>query len=372
MQILRKTELKAYKKAKKIGQKGVIEILSKKGLVGRGGAAFPTARKWQFAIDTKSDTKYVICNADEGEPGTFKDHLVLEKVPENVIEGIIIAAETIAAKQAYIYLRGEYEYLKPKIQKAISYVLKRSGSKVKIDIVVGAGAYVCGDETAIIKSIEGYRGQAYLKPPFPPVEGLWGKPTVINNVGTLANVPQAILFDDWDPHLRLFSLSGDVTKPGIYEFPMGVSLKKLIELGKPKNPVKAVYFGCFGGCMPYKEILLTPENVCGQNCVIGAGTIIVVDNTHSIVDMAETIAKFYAFESCGKCTPCREGSKRCLDLIAKIQSGKATKQDCDTLLDLALHIHETSLCGLGQTATNHLITALKYFREEFEQKCKLH
>ncbi|MBU0980226.1 MAG: NADH-quinone oxidoreductase subunit F [Nanoarchaeota archaeon] len=370
MQILRKTGLKGLEKARKIGPESVMKLLIGRELLGRGGAAFPTGKKWQFASGTEADEKYIICNADEGEPGTFKDKFIINKNPETLVEGIIIAAETIGAKQAFIYLRGEYVYLKSKLAKVINELTKKARTKVKIDIILGAGAYVCGDETAIIQSIMGYRGSPYYKPPFPPVEGLWGKPTVINNVETLTNVPQAILFKDWDKDLRLYSLSGNVTKPGIYELPVGASLAKLIKQGEPENDIKTVYFGCFGGCMPYKNIKLTADNVCGMHCVIGAFTIIVVDERHSMVDMAETIAKFYEHESCGKCTPCREGTKRILDLIRKIRAGKAKSEDINTLLDLAEHIHDTSLCGLGQTATNHVLTALRYFRKEFQEKIR--
>lgn len=370
MQILRKTNLKAFEKAKKLGSKKVIEILAKKGLTGRGGAGFPTAKKWEFALNAKSDEKYVICNADEGEPGTFKDKFIIKNNAETLVEGILIAAYTINAKKAFIYLRGEYDCLRNSLQKTVDKVLKKAKSSIKIIIVSGAGSYVCGEETAIMKSIEGYRGQPYYKPPYPPVEGLYGKPTIINNVETLTNVPQAILFDDWDNNLRLMSLSGNLTKPGIYELPVGYKLTKLIELGKPKNKIKAIYFGCFGGCMSYSEIELSPENVCGKNCAIGSYTIIAVDEKQSILDIALSIAKFYCHESCGKCTPCREGTMRIVHLLEKIKAGKAVKEDLNTLEDIAKHIHETSLCGLGQTATANLLTALKYFRNEFWEKLR--
>lgn len=259
MQILKKTNLRAFKKAKLLGSNGVLSLLGQKELLGRGGAAFPTAKKWEFALTKKADAKFIICNADEGEPGTFKDKYIIENNPKTLIEGIIIAAHVIRAKKAFIYLRGEYEYLIKPLQKEIKEVLKEAQTDLNIEIICGAGAYVCGEETAIIRSIEGHRGQPYYRPPFPPVEGLWGMPTVINNVETLTNVPQAILFDKWDKDLRLISLSGNLTKPGIYEKPVGTPLSKLIELGKPKKKIKAIYFGCFGGCMPYQEIPLTPE-----------------------------------------------------------------------------------------------------------------
>ncbi len=368
MQILRKTNLKALEKAKKLGAKKVIDILKKKNLTGRGGAAFPTGKKWEFTLNAKSDTKYVICNANEGEPGTFKDRFIIKNNPETLIEGILIAAYVIKAKQAFIYLRGEYDNLRNLLQKTINKVVKKSG--VDIKIISGAGAYVCGEETAIIQSIEGQRGHPQYKPPYPAVDGLFGKPTIINNIETLTNVPQAILFNDWDPNLRLMSLSGNIANPGIYELPVGYKLTDLIKKAKPKNKVKAIYFGCFGGCMPYSKIELTPDSICGKNCIIGSYTIIVVDEKQSILDTALSIAHFYCHESCGKCTPCREGTIRVCHLLEKIKSGKATKQDLEILEDLAMNIHETSLCGLGQTSTNHLLTALEFFRKEFEEKLR--
>lgn len=370
MQILRKTGLKAFEKAKELGQEGTLKILEDKGLVGRGGAAFPTAKKWRFAINTKADEKFVICNADEGEPGTFKDRFVLMKNPEAVIEGIMIAAQTIGARRAFIYLRGEYVYLEAKLKKLITTMLKKAKADMTIEIVVGAGAYVCGEETAIMESIAGKRGQPYYKPPFPAVKGLWDKPTVLNNVSTMANAAQAILFDDWDANLRLMSISGDVKKPGVYEKPIGTKMTELIEEACPQCKIKAVYFGCFGGCLPYSDLELTPDNVCGKNCIVGAFTIIAVGEDQCIVDLTESIAYFYRHESCGKCTPCREGTARILEMIKKIKAGKAKPEDLETLNDLAQYIHEASLCGLGQTATNHVLNAMEYFRDEFEAKLK--
>lgn len=370
MQILRKTDLRAFEKAKKLGADKIIALLDKKRLVGRGGAGFPVSKKWKSALDTKADERFVICNADEGEPGTFKDKFIMENVPENLIEGIIIAAYTVGAKKAFIYLRGEYNYLKKGLEKTISSVLKRSKADVSIEIAVGAGAYVCGEETAIMRSIEGLRGQPDYKPPYPTVEGLWGKPTVINNVETLANVPQAILFNDWNPDLRLFCISGDVKKPGVYELLIGINISKLMKLAEPKSKVKAVYFGCFGGCMPYREMDLTHDNVCGQDCVSGSCSMIVVGEKQSIVDMAYVISKFFAYESCGKCAPCREGTIRALMLLRKIKKGKAKKQDLELLQELGEHIRATSLCGLGQSCSNHIRTALKHFYKEFKVKIR--
>lgn len=370
MQILRKTELKAYKKALKLGSSKLIKIIKDKKLTGRGGAGFPTGTKWEMVANEKSSEKYVICNSDEGEPGTFKDKFIIQNNPSALIEGILIACYAVGASKAFIYLRGEYDYLESKLNKTIKEVLSKSKSKISIEVFMGAGAYVCGDETAILESIEGKRGHPRHKPPFPTVKGLYEKPTVINNVETLTNASLAILYDDWDTNLRLYSLSGNVTKPGVYEMPVGINLCELIKLGKPENKVKAVYFGCFGGCIPYCDMPLTPEHVCGKDCMLGSCTIIVVDNKHSIVDIATNIAKFYEYESCGKCTPCREGTLRILSLLENISMGRAKLKDINTLQELAEVIKESSFCGLGQTATQHLLTALSYFREEFEAKCQ--
>ncbi len=372
MQILKKTNLKALEKAKKLGSEKIIALVSKKGLTGRAGGGFPTGKKWQMVKETPANEKYVICNADEGEPGTFKDRFILENNPETLIEGIMIACFAVNAKKAYIYLRSEYTSLKPKLQKTINEVLKKAKSKLNMEIFSGAGSYVVGEETAIIASIEGKRGQPNLRPPYPTTQGLFNKPTVINNVETLTNIPQLVLFDDWKD-LKLHSLSGCVNKPGVYELPIGIKLKDIIKLAEPKNKVKAIYFGCFGGCLPYeqfKEMEMKQENICKQNCALGSSTMIIVDETKSIVDIATNIAKFYEFESCGRCTPCREGTMRILHFLEEISLGKATKEDFETLQELAWVIKETSFCGLGQSSMNHLLSALQYFKKEFEAKLK--
>ena len=370
MQIKKRTQGKAFAKAIKLGPKSIIKLLKDKGLAGRSGGGFPTGMKWEMVFNEKEKEKYVICNADEGEPGTFKDKLILTKNPETVIEGILIASYVIGAKKAFIYLRGEYEYLVSKINKAIKEVKNKTKSKTEIEIALGQGAYVCGEETAIINSIEGHRGQPEQKPPFPTTDGLFGKPTIINNVETLANASLAILYDDWDPNLRLYCLSGNVTKPGVYEIPLGTPLCKLIEMGRPKNKIKAIFLACFGGSLPYCEMPLTPEEVKKKGCIHGTGAIVAVDENHSIVDVCTNIAKFFEFESCGKCTPCREGTMRILALLQNISMGKATKKDLNTLQELAEVIKETSFCGLGKTSTLHVLSALKFFRKEFEEKCR--
>ena len=371
MQIELKTSLKALEKAKKLGPKGVLKRLDKMGVVGRGGASFPTGRKWKIALETSSDEKFVICNADEGEPGTFKDKLIIKKNAETMIEGILIAAYTIGAKRCFIYLRGEYDYLRDELETKINDIIKKSGLAITIEIIRGAGAYICGEETSIIQSIMGNRGYAMYKPPYPPVEGLWGKPTIVNNVETLTGVSQSILFDDWDSSLRLFSLSGNVENPGVYEFPLGVKMSKILDVVKSKNKIKAVSFGCFGGFMKIKKNMeITPENICKEGCQHGAFSMIFIDETHNIVDVSYTIAKFYTYESCGKCTPCREGTIRLLERIKQVKEGKATKKDLGLLEEFAEHVQETSLCGLGQSAGNYILTGLKHFKSDYLEYLK--
>jgi NADH-quinone oxidoreductase subunit F len=370
MQILRKTGFKAYEKALDLGAKQVIELIKHKKLTGRGGAGFSTGEKLSQVYDAPGNEKYVICNADEGEPGTFKDKFVINNNIEALIEGIFIACFIVKAKKAFIYLRGEYDYLESKLNKAIKDAKLKTRFNLDITIVVGAGAYICGDETAIISSIQNERGLARLKPPFPTSCGLYGKPTLIDNVETLANVPLALLYDDWDANLRLYSISGNVSKPGVYEAPLGIKLNELLSKAEPENKIKAVFFGCFGGCMPYSDMEVRPENICDRECLLGSCTIIAVDEKHSIVDVCKVIAKFYEFESCGKCTPCREGTLRILELMNKIVEGNATEKDLDTLQEIAEVVKETSFCALGQTATQHILTALNYFKNEFEAKVK--
>lgn len=371
MQILRQTNLEGLKLAKKLGAKKVLDLMEKKGLVGRGGAAFSTAKKWKMALKNKLKGIYFICNADEGEPGTFKDKFIMKNNPETFIEGILIAAYVLEAKKCFIYLRAEYDYLREDLEKKISKMIKESKMKVEIEIVRGAGAYVCGEETAIMQSIMGFRGQSMYKPPYPTEEGLWGNPTVLNNVETITNIPQLILFDDWDSNLRLFSISGDVHLPGVYEWELGVQMDTILDTVKPSQELKAVSMGCFGGIMPVdRKSLVTNETICGEDCQHGAFTFIFIGKNRNIVDICLSIAKFYTYESCGKCTPCREGTIRVLNLLKKVRDKKATKEDLVSLDELARHIRETSLCGLGQSSGTHVITALEHFKKDFEEFLK--
>lgn len=381
MQILRQTNLEALKLAKELGPEKVLQILERKALVGRGGASFPLAKKWKLALDAKkkntnknnSKDIYLICNADEGEPGTFKDKFILKNNPETLIEGILIAAYTLNAKKAFIYLRNEYEFLLNDLENTIKSLLKKSKmeNKVEIKIVRGAGAYICGEETAIMQSIMGYRGQSQYKPPYPTEQGLWESPTVLNNVETLTCVPQALLYDDWNPNLRLFSASGDIENPGIYEWELGVKMSTILDTVKPKQEIKALSFGCFGGIMPVnKNTFVTTETICEEDCQHGAFTIIFIGKNRNIVDICLSIAKFYTYESCGKCTPCREGTIRILNLLKKVRDKKATEKDLELLKELSQHIKETSLCGLGQSSTNHILTSLEHFKPDYMEYIK--
>lgn len=373
MQILRQTNLKALKLAKKIGPEKTLKILEEKRLVGRGGASFPLAKKWKIALESKKKNKnkeiIIVCNADEGEPGTFKDKFILENNIETLIEGILIAAHTLNSKKAFIYLRNEYDNLRKKLENKIKELLKKSKTKnLSIEIVRGAGAYICGEETAIMYSIMGYRGQPTYKPPYPVEEGLWGNPTVLNNVETLTCVSQALLYDDWDPNIRLFSASGDIENPGIYEWEIGVKMSTILEAVKPKQEIKAVSFGCFGGIMPIeKNFFVTQEAICKEECQHGAFTMIFIGKNRNIVDICLSIAKFYTYESCGKCTPCREGTIRIVNILKKIRDKDAHESDLILLKELSKHIKETSLCGLGQSATNHILTSLEHFKEDYKK-----
>jgi NADH-quinone oxidoreductase subunit F len=367
MQILRQTKLEALEKARTLGSDGVLKLLDEKRLVGRGGAAYPAGKKWRTCRDTPADERFVVCNADEGEPGTFKDKFIIKNNPETLIEGMLICAYTIGAKRCYIYLRGEYSYLKPKLEEAISSVLAKANMPgVSIEIALGAGAYICGESTALLQSLMGNRGNSMYKPPNPTRNGLWGKPTVINNVETLTCAAQAVLFDDWDPDARLFSLSGNISNPGVYELPLGVKMSTVIDLARPFKKLKAMSFGCFGGIMPVDEnMLITPESICKNNCSHGAFSVVFIDETQNVVDVALSIAKFYCYESCGKCTPCREGTVRILNLLRKIREGKGAPEDLVTLRELAEHIQETALCGLGETCGNHVLTSIEHFPNDY-------
>jgi len=368
----------------------VIDVMKKSGLRGRGGAGFPTGVKWQFEKDQPGDEKYVICNADEGDPGAFMDRSILEGDPNAVLEGMAIMAYAVGAHVGYIYIRAEYPIavhrLKIAIKEAEEYGLLgknifNSGFDFKIEIRLGAGAFVCGEETALIASIEGKRGMPSPKPPFPAVHGVWGKPTSINNVETLANVPQIMLKGaDWYASMgtekskgtKVFALGGKIKNTGLVEVPMGTTLREIIyEIGGgcPNNKAfKAVQTGGpSGGCLTEKE-LDTPidyDSLIAAGSMMGSGGMIVLDEDNCMVDVARFYMEFIVDESCGKCTPCRIGTKRLLEMLTKITKGEGTMEMLDEMEQLCYEIKDTALCGLGQTAPNPILSTLNHFKDEY-------
>ena len=369
----------------------VIDLVLASGLRGRGGAGFPTGRKWQFARNNDAPQKYACCNADEGDPGAFMDRSVLEGDPHSVIEAMTIAGYAIGATKGYIYVRAEYPIAVKRLQIAIEQAREYgllgknifdSGFDFDIDIRLGAGAFVCGEETALMTSIEGKRGEPRVRPPFPAVKGLFGVPTVLNNVETYANIPQIILKGaEWfrsigterSPGTKVFALGGKITNTGLVEVPMGTTLREVVEEiggGVPGgHTFKAAQTGGpSGGCIPAK-LIDTPidyDNLIAIGSMMGSGGLIVMDETTCMVDIAKFFLEFTVDESCGKCTPCRVGTKRLLEILNKITSGNGTLEDIDKMEELCYYIKENSLCGLGQTAPNPVLSTLKYYRDEYE------
>ena len=370
----------------------VIDVITKSGLRGRGGAGFPTGKKWSLTKDAKGDEKYVVCNADEGDPGAFMDRSILEGDPQSILEAMEIAGYSIGAKKGFIYVRAEYpiavERLKIAIKQAKEYGLLGEnilGTKFSFDIEIrlGAGAFVCGEETALLESIEGKRGQPRVKPPYPAQCGLWGKPTLINNVETYANITQIILKGaEWFSSIgtenskgtKVFALGGNVNNVGLVEVPMGTTLREIVyDIGggiPNKREFKAAQTGGpSGGCIP-KEHLDTPidyESLKQIGSMMGSGGLIVMDDTKCMVCLAKFYLQFTVSESCGKCTPCRIGTKRMLEILEKLCSGEGEEYDIYKLEKLAVNIKNSSICGLGQSAPNPVISTLKYFRDEFRQ-----
>jgi NADH:ubiquinone oxidoreductase subunit F (NADH-binding) len=357
----------------------VIEEIKNSGLRGRGGAGFPTGLKWDLASKAPGDEKYVICNADEGEVGTFKDRYTLEGDPFSPIEAIAIASYAIGAEKAYIYLRTEYHYLLDILEGAISQAkdrgfLHRGDFSVDIEVYEGAGAYVCGEESALIESIEGKRGDCRPRPPFPPSEGLWGKPTIVNNLETLVNIPRIILEGaEWFSQIgterskgtKVFSVAGDVEKPGVYELIMGSSLRELVEEMALARDTRMVQVGgASGRIVPYEEI----DTPLAFEGVLGAGGVIVFNESRDIIEMVRKNAEFFEEESCGKCFPCREGTKRMLEILTRFSRGEGSRRELKFLEDLAETMMLASLCGLGQAAPNSLVDTLKYYRSEYESR----
>ena len=378
----------------------VIQVMIDSELRGRGGAGFPTGKKWLFASGNRGEVqKYVCCNADEGDPGAFMDRSILEGDPHSVIEAMSIAGYAIGANQGYIYVRAEYpiaiERLEIALKQAREYgVLGKnilgSGFDFDIDLRLGAGAFVCGEETALMTSIEGNRGEPHPRPPFPAVKGLFQSPTILNNVETYANIPQIILKGaDWfkssgsetSKGTKVFALGGKINNTGLVEVPMGATLRHVVEdigggVPNGKKFKAAQTGGPSGGCIPadYYDIPMDYESLSSIGCMMGSGGLIVLDEDDCMVDIAKFFLGFTVSESCGKCTPCRIGTKRMLEILEKISEGKGTMEDLDKLEDLAKYIKANSLCGLGQTAPNPVLATINFFRDEYiahikEKRC---
>ncbi|MBO5418070.1 MAG: NADH-quinone oxidoreductase subunit NuoF [Clostridia bacterium] len=384
-----------YEALKKVlsgmSQDDVINVIKVSGLAGRGGAGFPTWFKWNAAKSSPGEEKYLICNADEGDPGAFMDRAVIESDPHNLIEGMLIGAYAIGAKEAVVYVRAEYPLAIIRLTNAIKQAeakgylgenIMGSGFSCKMRIKAGAGAFVCGEETALIESLEGQRGMPRLKPPFPAQSGYWHKPSNINNVETFANVPWIManggeafssMGTEDSKGTKVFALTGKIKKGGLVEIPMGMTLREVIyDIGngiKDDKEFKAVQMGGpSGGCIP-KDLLDTVidyKKLGATGAIMGSGGMVVMDETTCMVDMARFFLDFTAKESCGKCVPCRLGTKRMLEILTRIVNGEGKEGDIELLEELCLSIKDGSLCGLGQTAPNPVLTTLKYFRHEYE------
>ena len=371
----------------------VIAEVKKSGLRGRGGAGYPTGLKWELVARQPSDTKYVVCNADEGDPGAFMDRSVLEGDPHRVLEGMAIAGYAVGAQQGYIYVRGEYGLAIQRLETAIKQGERErllgnrifeTGFNFRVDLRIGAGAFVCGEETALIASIEGKRGQPRQRPPYPPESGLWEKPTLINNVETFANIAPIINEGgDWFASIgtesstgtKVFALAGKIVNTGLIEVPMGTSLRTILfDIGggiPDGRKFKAAQTGGpSGGCIP-EEHLDTPvdyESLAKIGSIMGSGGLIVIDESSDMVDVARFFMEFCMDESCGKCIPCRAGTVQMHDILARLTRGQGAPADIELLEQLCVLLKETSLCGLGQTAPNPVLSTLRYFRGEYEAK----
>lgn len=381
---------KGLKRVLQLNPDEVIEQVKKSGLRGRGGGGFPTGLKWQFTKDAKGEQKYIVCNADEGDPGAFMDRSILEGDPHAVIEGMIIAGYAIGANEGYIYVRAEYPLAIKRLKTALSNAeqhgflgdhLLNTSFDFQIHIKMGAGAFVCGEETALLNSIEGKRGMPRLRPPFPAVNGLWLSPTNNNNVETYANV--SLIFRkgvDWYTSIgtenskgtKVFSLTGKIARTGLAEVPMGTTLRQIIfDIGggvQNNKRFKAVQIGGpSGGCLPEKQLDLPVDydSLIEVGAMMGSGGLVVMDETTCMVDVARYFLTFTQSESCGKCTPCREGTTRMLEILTRITTGEGKIEDLYTLEKLAKVMKTTSLCGLGQTAPNPVLSTLRYFRDEY-------
>jgi len=373
----------------------VIEEIQNSNLRGRGGAGFPAGLKWRFAARAQGSPKYVVCNADEGEPGTFKDRLILEGDPHGLLEGMAICGYAIGSDKGYVYVRGEYKLSIKRLQKAIddAKAIGLLGNGIfgtafdfDVEIRLGAGAYVCGEETALFESLEGGRGEPRIKPPYPTDFGLFGKPTVINNVETLANVAPIIENGaEWfksmgtasTPGTKVFTLCGNIVNSGLIEVPMGITLREIIyEMGggipNGRRFKMAQTGGTSGGCLPegMLDVPMDYDTLAAAGTALGSGALLIIDDSHCIVDVARSFARFFAHESCGKCIPCREGTRQILRTLDRIAEGKGVPADLQNLEVLARVMYKTPLCPLGQTAPLPVMTTLKYFRNEYEAHIK--
>ncbi len=367
---------KAWKKCEAgLTPEEVIGEIKSSQLLGRGGAGFNCGLKWELARKADGDEKYLICNADEGEVGTFKDRVILSEDPFSLLEGLMIAAYAVGARKAFIYLRAEYHYLLKDLKQALLQV-KEAGldGHVDIQIVEGAGAYICGEESALMESIEGKRGEPRYKPPFPPTQGLFNRPTIINNVETLVNIPRIILNGaDWframgtekSKGTKVFSISGDVEKPGVYELLMGSPLRELVVDLAGAKELKAVQIGGASGRILPASMLDTP---LAFEHVLGAGAVVVFNRGRDMIEMNHRNIEFLNDESCGKCTPCREGTEVLLDIFRRLVEGEGRDEDIPAIEDLASAMMKASLCGLGQSAPIPVLDSLIYFKKEYEQR----
>jgi len=380
----------------KMTPKEVIDITKQSGLRGRGGAGFPTGLKWQFVNQAKGTKKYVICNADESEPGTFKDRVILEGDPHSIIEAMAIAGYAVGADEGYIYIRGEYflaiNRMKKAIQQARDYGLLGenifdSGFNFDIHIHLGAGAYICGEETALIESIEGTRGEPRFKPPFPTTEGLWKKPTLVNNVETLANIPAIILNGpDWfrsigttsSPGTKVYTVLGNVNVTGVIEVPMGITLREVITIYgkgmKNDSRLKLAQTGGSSGSIIPASLQDTPmdfDSYQNVGVALGSGALLICNEDTCAVDLAKVLMNFFRFESCGKCIPCRIGNNRAYEILSNITEGLGTMKDLEDLQKMSDQLYELSNCGLGQTSGTPLHDILAHFRAELEAHIKL-
>jgi bidirectional [NiFe] hydrogenase diaphorase subunit len=376
--------------------KETVEEVKKSGLRGRGGAGYPTGLKWELVAKQSAPIKYVVCNADEGDPGAFMDRSVLEGDPHRVLEGMAIAGYAVGAQQGYIYVRGEYGLAIQRLQTAIKQAerehllgsrIMEQGFQFRIDLRIGAGAFVCGEETALIASIEGKRGQPRQRPPYPPESGLWGAPTLINNVETFANIPAIIeRGGEWFSGIgtagskgtKVFALAGKIVNTGLIEVPMGATLREIlfdIGGGIPGGKFKAAQTGGpSGGCIPaeFLDVPVDYESLQRIGSIMGSGGLIVMDETSCMVDVARFFMEFCMEESCGKCIPCRTGTVQMYDILRRMTTGEAGPDDLEMLKSLCELLRETSLCGLGQTAPNPVVSTLKYFGEEYEAHIRDH